>query len=81
MNLIDFDMIYGHRRNVEGYARALVDFDAFLPRIMGIMHPDDMLIITADHGCDPTIRAPITRRELVPLSASPSPSARALPWA
>jgi phosphopentomutase len=67
VNLVDFDMVYGHRRNVEGYARALVDFDSFLPRIITIMHPDDMLIITADHGCDPTMPGTDHTREMVPL--------------
>lgn len=66
-NLVDFDMIYGHRNDVEGYARALEDFDARLPEIYAAMRPEDMLIITADHGCDPTIQGTDHTREYVPL--------------
>ena len=54
VNLVDFDMLYGHRRNVEGYAAALAEFDGWLPKFMAKMHPDDVLMITADHGCDPS---------------------------
>ena len=53
VNLVDFDMLYGHRRDVDGYARALSVFDERLPEIMGKMREDDVLMITADHGCDP----------------------------
>ncbi len=53
-NLVDFDMLYGHRRNVEGYAKALEDFDQRLPEIYDAMSEDDLFIITADHGNDPT---------------------------
>ncbi len=53
-NLVDFDMLYGHRRNAEGYATALEHFDNRLPEIMDVMRDDDLLIITADHGNDPT---------------------------
>jgi len=53
INLVDFDMIYGHRRDVEGYASALSYFDERLPEIMGKMREEDILMITADHGCDP----------------------------
>lgn len=53
VNLVDFDMLYGHRRDVEGYAAALAEFDAWLPAFMEKMRPDDVLMITADHGCDP----------------------------
>lgn len=66
-NLVDFDMLYGHRNNVEGYARALEDFDERLPEIMGAMKDDDILIITADHGCDPTTESTDHSREYVPL--------------
>src|SRR6185436_15073631 len=52
-NLVDFDMLYGHRNDVEGYARALEAFDARLPEIQQAMSDDDLMIITADHGCDP----------------------------
>lgn len=54
VNLVDFDMLYGHRRDVSGYAAALAAFDAWLPRFMAGMRPDDVLMITADHGCDPS---------------------------
>ncbi len=53
VNLVDYDMLYGHRRDVEGYARALSDFDEKLPEIMEKMGSEDLLMITADHGCDP----------------------------
>lgn len=53
VNLVDYDMLYGHRRDVDGYARALSVFDEKLPEIMGKMGPEDLLMITADHGCDP----------------------------
>ena len=66
-NLVDFDMLYGHRNNVEGYARAIEDFDRRLPEIMGEMKEDDILIITADHGCDPTTESTDHSREYVPL--------------
>jgi phosphopentomutase len=66
-NLVDFDMLYGHRRDVEGYARALEHFDARLPEIMSALRTDDLLIITADHGNDPTYRGTDHTREYVPL--------------
>ncbi len=53
INLVDYDMLYGHRNDIEGYARALAEFDAALPRIMGKLREEDVLMITADHGCDP----------------------------
>ncbi|MBQ2803237.1 MAG: phosphopentomutase [Lachnospiraceae bacterium] len=53
INLVDYDMLYGHRRDVDGYAKALAAFDAKLPEIMGKLKEDDILMITADHGCDP----------------------------
>ena len=53
VNLVDFDMIYGHRRDVDGYAKALAYFDEKLPEIMGKMREGDVLMLTADHGCDP----------------------------
>lgn len=53
INLVDYDMLYGHRNDVDGYAKALTEFDARLPEIMGKMRPEDILMITADHGCDP----------------------------
>ena len=68
VNLVDFDMVYGHRRNVEGYARALEEFDRRIPQIMDALSEDDVLIITADHGCDPAYGAHTDHtREYVPL--------------
>jgi phosphopentomutase len=66
-NLVDFDMLYGHRRDVEGYARALEHFDARLPEIEAAMSDGDLLIITADHGNDPTYRGTDHTREYAPL--------------
>lgn len=66
-NLVDFDMLYGHRNDVEGYARALEDFDQRLPEIYAALRSEDMLIITADHGCDPTQPGTDHTREYVPL--------------
>ncbi|MCL2145146.1 MAG: phosphopentomutase [Endomicrobia bacterium] len=67
-NLVDFDMLWGHRRNVNSYAKALKDFDNFLPRLIEAMKDDDMLMITADHGCDPSFTKHTDHtREYVPL--------------
>jgi len=66
-NLVDFDMLYGHRNDVEGYAAALESFDAALPRIIGAMKEGDILMITADHGCDPTTPSTDHSREYIPL--------------
>ena len=66
-NLVDFDMLYGHRNDVEGYATALESFDAALPRILGAMKGGDILMITADHGCDPTTPSTDHSREYIPL--------------
>jgi phosphopentomutase len=68
VNLVDFDMVYGHRRDVVGYAKALEAFDCRIPQILHAMSTDDLLIITADHGCDPsyTVHTDHTR-EYVPL--------------
>ncbi|MDI1242915.1 MAG: phosphopentomutase [bacterium] len=66
-NLVDFDMLFGHRRDTEGYARALEHFDARLPEIFGAMSDDDLLILTADHGNDPTFPGSDHTREYVPL--------------
>lgn len=68
-NLVDFDMLYGHRNNAEGYARALEQFDAALPNIINALGPDDLLLITADHGCDPTTPSTDHSREYVPILA------------
>ncbi|HYL64427.1 MAG TPA: phosphopentomutase [Candidatus Methylomirabilis sp.] len=73
-NLVDFDMLYGHRKDVEGFAESLEEFDAMLGPFLGLLCATDMLLITADHGCDPDPRWPTTdhSREYVPiLSYSP----------
>jgi len=66
-NLVDFDMLYGHRRDVEGYAKALMEFDAYLPDITINLMPDDLLIITADHGNDPSAPGTDHTREYIPI--------------
>ena len=66
-NLVDFDMLYGHRRDPEGYASALEHFDSRLPEIFDAMRTDDLLILTADHGNDPTFRGTDHTREFAPL--------------
>ena len=66
-NLVDFDMLYGHRNDVEGYARALEEFDSRLPEIQKAMRDDDILMITADHGCDPGDISTDHTREYVPI--------------
>jgi phosphopentomutase len=68
-NLVDFDMLYGHRNDVEGYARSLEEFDARLPEIQGAMRDDDLMIISADHGCDPGDVSTDHTREYVPVLA------------
>lgn len=66
-NLVDFDMVYGHRRNIDGYAKALTEFDVFLISMIEKLSKDDLLIITADHGCDPGFKGTDHTREYVPL--------------
>ncbi len=66
-NLVDFDMLFGHRRDPEGYSLALAHFDERLPEILDALNHDDLLIITADHGNDPTFRGTDHTREYVPL--------------
>jgi phosphopentomutase len=66
-NLVDFDMLYGHRRDIEGYAKALMEFDACLPEITVNLLPDDLLIITADHGNDPAAPGSDHTREYIPI--------------
>ena len=74
VNLVDFDMLYGHRRDVDGYAEAIVEFDNALPEILSTLKDEDLLIITADHGCDPTYKGTDHTRENIPvLVASTSP--------
>ncbi len=67
VNLVDYDMLYGHRRDAKGFAGALEAFDRALPEIMDHMGEDDLLILTADHGCDPTAHGSDHTREAVPL--------------
>jgi phosphopentomutase len=69
VNLVDFDMVYGHRRDVIGYAKALEDFDSWLPDFEKILRPGDLAVITADHGCDPTFPGSDHTRECVPIIA------------
>jgi len=66
-NLVDFDMLYGHRRDTEGYAKALEHFDSRLPEIESAMRDDDVMMITADHGNDPTFPGTDHTREYAPL--------------
>ncbi|PKM70286.1 MAG: phosphopentomutase, partial [Firmicutes bacterium HGW-Firmicutes-18] len=67
-NLVDFDMLWGHRRDVAGYYQGLKDFDDYLPKLENAMAADDILFITADHGCDPTYKKHTDHtREYVPL--------------
>lgn len=68
-NLVDFDMLYGHRRDVEGYGTALEYFDAKLPEIRASLCEGDIVIITADHGCDPTYSGTDHTREYIPVMA------------
>ncbi len=68
VNLVDFDMRFGHRRDADGYAKALSEFDAWLPRLLEKLGPEDLVMITADHGCDPGYAATTDHtREYVPL--------------
>ncbi len=66
-NLVDTDMLYGHRNDPVGYARAIEEIDSYLPEFMNAMREDDLLIITADHGCDPTVKGTDHTRERVPI--------------
>jgi len=68
-NLVDFDMKYGHRNDPEGYGQALEAFDVKLPEILAALRPNDLLILTADHGCDPTTASTDHSREYVPILA------------
>lgn len=70
VNLVDYDMMYGHRRNVDGYAEALHEFDQWLPKFLSKLRDDDLLIVTADHGCDPRyFKHTDHTREYVPMLA------------
>lgn len=67
VNLVDFDMLYGHRNDVEGYARALEEVDRWIPELLGALQDGDLAVICADHGCDPTTASTDHSREYVPL--------------
>lgn len=67
VNLVDFDMLYGHRNDAFGYAEALSYFDSRLPEIRSLMNPSDIMIITADHGCDPSTESTDHSREYTPM--------------
>ena len=67
INLVDYDMLYGHRNDVEGYAKALTYFDERLPELLAAMGEEDVLMITADHGCDPSTPSTDHSREYTPL--------------
>jgi phosphopentomutase len=71
VNLVDFDMLYGHRKDVEGFARSLEEFDALLGPLLEDLRQTDLLLLTADHGCDPDPANPTTdhSREYVPIVA------------
>jgi len=78
-NLIDFDMLYGHRNDAAGYARALGEADSFLPKIIDALGPRDVLAVCADHGCDPTAPGTDHTREYVPVLVSGPPVRRGVP--
>jgi phosphopentomutase len=80
VNLVDFDMLYGHRKDVEGFAKSLEEFDELLGPLLDELRPTDLLLITADHGCDPDPVNPTTdhSREYVPIVAYSPGEARAL---
>ncbi|MEG1896169.1 MAG: phosphopentomutase [Oscillospiraceae bacterium] len=69
INLVDFDMVYGHRNNIDGYAAAATEFDSQLKQLLPLLKPDDILMITADHGCDPGTPSTDHSRECVPFIA------------
>src|SRR5699024_6694970 len=67
LNLVDFDALYGHRRDKPGYAQAIKDFDERLPELIDVLQEDDLVIITADHGNDPTADGTDHTREYIPV--------------
>jgi phosphopentomutase len=73
VNLVEFDMLWGHRRDSQGYAQALRDVDAWLPQVQQVMRSDDAIFFSADHGVDPTYRGSDHTRECVPLLAYGQP--------
>lgn len=80
VNLVDFDMLYGHRNDVEGYARALTYFDRHLSQILKKLRPEDVLMITADHGCDPGTPSTDHSREYTPLTVYGDPVPSGQNW-
>ncbi len=72
-NLVDYDMLYGHRNDVDGYAKALTYFDERLPELLAAMGPEDILMITADHGCDPATPSTDHSREYTPMVMAGEP--------
>ena len=66
-NLVDTDMLFGHRNNAEGYGKAIEEIDKYLDKILPLIGEKDLLIITADHGCDPTVEGTDHTREQVPV--------------
>lgn len=72
-NLVDYDMLYGHRNDIDGYARALTYFDERLPEMLSLLQPEDILMITADHGCDPATPSTDHSREYIPLVMAGAP--------
>ncbi|MCI8370892.1 MAG: phosphopentomutase [Lachnospiraceae bacterium] len=69
INLVDYDMLYGHRNDVDGYAKALTEFDKRLPKLLELLKEEDVLMITADHGCDPSTPSTDHSREYTPFLA------------
>ena len=69
-NFVDFDTLFGHRRDIAGYAAALEAFDRRLPEALALLRPGDLLLLTADHGCDPSWRGSDHTRERVPIFGS-----------
>ena len=67
VNLVDFDMLYGHRNDPQGYGEALEYFDRFIPEMISLLDEEDILLITADHGCDPTTPGTDHTREYIPI--------------
>lgn len=67
VNLVDFDMVYGHRNDIDGYAKAMTEFDKWLGEFITKLNGDDLLIITADHGCDPSTKGTDHTREYIPI--------------
>ena len=80
INLVDTDMLYGHRNDAKGYGKAIEEIDTYIPKFLETMTDEDLMIITADHGCDPTVAGTDHTREQVPvLVYSPSMKPQKLP--